>query len=215
MKYMKYMKYIKLFEELIQSKTIQELETEYTYFHLSWDNILLNNDGKTFTFIPRVPEQPFKFENSIIEDDFTKRISLGKSVIDCLYALPEDDNGSWAIYGTKETDVISTKDLFKNCPIGYGKDFKLLDWINSLHIQQQEEILLHVGELDEETGVSDLPDMYRNMFYGCVPDAIETNEYWYLKPLTMNYLGYIEQRLDYNINVYDPEVLQNIRPRFD
>lgn len=211
---MKYLIDYKLYE----NKTIKDLDNEYSYFHLSWYTYNINSDKKSFTFTPRIPTQPYGFETSIIEDDFTKRISLGKSVMDCLYALPEDYDGTWFIYGTKQTNgIISIKDRMKDCTIvGYGKDFDIIKWISTLEESEQLEINNHINSLDidlNEIGVSDLPIKYRDLFAYCVPDALETDEYWSLSEITMDYLGYIDQEGDYN--VYDDADLNKIVPKFD
>jgi hypothetical protein len=205
------MKHIKLFEELNNKKTVKEIESNYSYFHLS--QTLLNNNS-SFTFTPRVPSEVYGHEISVIEDDFTKRVSLGKTIEDCLYALPEEEYATWYIYGIKDRDIVSrdsilsVSDMFKNCPTGYGKDFRLLDWINDLPEGDKKE--LSDVDLDVTTGVSDLPVKYRDMFYGCVPDAKDNDEYWSLVPITMEYLGYIKHDLYNKVNLYDTNYLRDV-----
>jgi len=209
------MKYFKLYEQFI-NKTVQELDGIYDYFHLSWDRYYINSDNKTFTFTPRVPESPYGFQTGTREDDFTKRISLSDSIINCLNALPEAGGyETWYIYGYKGDipNIIDTKETFKNCPIGYGISFKLEEWITTLSTKEQMEINSVIGGLDT-VDISDLPIKYRDMFYACVPDANDNVEYWSLIPITMEYLGYISQEdIDDDINVYDSDDLNNIIPK--
>lgn len=210
------MKYFKLYEQI--NRNIETLDSLYDYFHLSWDRFNINSDGKTFTFTPRVPETPFNYEIGTTEDDFTKRVSMSDSIKNCLYALPEDEDGTWYIYGYKgdESKIIDTKESFKNCPVGYGKDFKFEEWISTLSPIEQDEINKHIKDLDK-VDTSDLPIKYRDMFYACVPDANENVEFWSLNPITMDFLGYIssyDEDTETHVNVYDTEVLRNLTPKF-
>ena len=176
------------------------ISDDYKYFHLSWDRFVIDKDGETFTFTPRVPTYPYGWESGSIEDDFTPRVSLSSSIIGCLDALPDDYDGTWYVYGTKQSkDIISVQDYFEACPEGYGRNFNLRNWINSLPQEDQYAIKDYSEHLDLElsgTGtwginVSDLPPNYRDLFYACVPDALQHDEYWSLEPITMDYLGYI------------------------
>ena len=176
------------------------ISDDYNYFHLSWNRFVIDKDGETFTFTPRVPENPFGWMNGSIEDDFTPRVSLSPTVKGCLEALPDDSDGRWYVYGTKQTDnIVSVRDYFEACPDDYGTAFNLRTWIESLPQEDQYAIKNYSEHLDMElsgTGtwginVSDLPLQYRDMFYGCVPDAMQHDEYWSLEPITMDYLGYI------------------------
>lgn len=165
-----------------------------------------------FTFIPRVPETPYGYEFGTIEDDFTKRVSLSDSIINCLYALPESGGSDYYyIYGYKgdDSNIINTRDTFKNCPLGYGKNFNLNAWITNLSVESQKEIQDSIVGLDI-VNISDLPIKYRDMFYGCVPDANDNIEYWSLKPITMDYLGVIDTDENEDLNIYDPKDLNKI-----
>jgi len=181
------------------------ISDDYKYFHLSWDRFVINQDGETFTFTPRVPEYPFGWMSGSIEDDFTPRVSLSSTVKGCLDSLPDDDDGRWYVYGTKQTDnIISVRDYFEACPDDYGRSFEMIKWINSLPEEDQLIIKNYdspwtgrdLSEIDfsekyAEINVSDLPPKYRDMFYACVPDALQHDEYWSLEPITMDYLGHI------------------------
>ena len=184
---------------------LSTISDDYKYFHLSWDRFVINQDGETFTFTPRVPEYPFGWMSGSIEDDFTPRVSLSSTVKGCLEALPEDSDGRWYVYGTKQTDnIISVRDYFEACPDDYGRSFEMIKWINSLPEEDQLIIKNYdspwtgrdLSEIDfsekyAEINVSDLPPKYRDLFYGCVPDAMQHDEYWSLEPITMDYLGYV------------------------
>lgn len=209
------MKYLKMFENF--NRNVKNLDSIYDYFHISWDRYNINDDGKTFTFTPRVPETPYGYEIGTIEDDFTPRVSLSDSIINCLYALPESGGDDYYyIYGYKGdvSNIINTRDTFKNCPIGYGEDFKLNDWITTLPLKSQKEIQDSIKGLDI-INISDLPTKYRDMFYGCVPDANTNVEYWSLNPITMDYLGVINTYENNDLNIYDPKDLNTIIPKKD
>tara|TARA_R110001592_G_scaffold11793_2_gene57691 strand:- start:2829 stop:12416 length:9588 start_codon:yes stop_codon:yes gene_type:complete len=181
------------------------ISDDYNYFHLSWDRFVIDKDGKSFTFTPRVPEYPFGWMSGSIEDDFTPRVSLSSTVKGCLDALPDDEDGRWYVYGTKQTDnIVSVRDYFEACPDDYGRSFEMIKWINSLPEEDQLIIKNYdspwtgrdLSEIDfsekyAEINVSDLPPKYRDMFYACVPDALQHDEYWSLEPITMDYLGYL------------------------
>lgn len=179
---------------------LSTISDDYKYFHLSWGRFVINQDGETFTFTPQLPTYPFGYQSGSIEDDFTPRVSLSSSVKGCLDALPDDDDGTWYVYGTKQVDnIISVRDYFESCPEDYGTNFNLKTWIKSLPQEDQYIIKDYSEYLDMELSgranwginVSDLPPKYRDLFYACVPDALEHDEYWSLEPITMDYLGYI------------------------
>ena len=185
---------------------LETISDDYKYFHLSWDHFVIDEDGETFTFTPRIPMYPYGYETGTFEDDFTPRVSLSSSIMGCLDALPDDYDGTWYVYGTKQAkDIIFVQDYFDSCPDGYGRDFNMLTWISSLSREEQDEIKNHLypnvdWDWDDDTYLewgeqmitpADLPPKYRDLFYACVPDALQHDEYWSLEPITMDYLGYI------------------------
>ena len=185
---------------------LETISDDYKYFHLSWDHFVIDEDGETFTFTPRIPMYPYGYETGTFEDDFTPRVSLSSSIMGCLDALPDDYDGTWYVYGTKQVkDIIFVQDYFDSCPDGYGRDFNMLTWISSLSREEQDEIKNHLypnvdwdwdGDTYLEWGEqmitpANLPPKYRDLFYACVPDALQHDEYWSLEPITMDYLGYI------------------------
>lgn len=150
-----------------------------------------------------------------IEDDFTERVSLSNSIINCLYALPEsggDDNYYIYGYNGDSSNFVNTRESFKKCPLGYGKDFDLNKWISTLPLVVRKEIQTMKDNTDI-FNISDLPIKYRDKFYACVPDANENYEYWSLEPITMDYLGVINPYDNENLNIYNPKDLNNIVPK--
>lgn len=87
-----------LFEELYrpdQKISGTELKRMFNYFHLSSQFL-----GDQFTFTPRIPRCPMQFE-----DNFTPRVSLGKTIKNCQKAL-EDLRaiGTFVYAGDKKKD---------------------------------------------------------------------------------------------------------------
>lgn len=69
---------------------VSQVEETFKYFHLSSTKL---NGNEPFTFTKRVPKNPFEHDGRVIEDDFTKRISLAtriKDATDALNATPTD-----------------------------------------------------------------------------------------------------------------------------
>lgn len=172
--------YLKYFENFINEDNnfiyIKDVEKEYDYFHISTTKL-----DEMFTFTARVPNMPYKDSNNcVIEDDFTKRISLAKNIQNCLDAITDEDVDGYYVYGVKENDYDIQKilDISKSsCPLNYGIDFNLTEW------------LCDNGIDDEYNIPSELPEYLKKQFYGCVPDVNETGEFWYLSDLTMRYIG--------------------------
>jgi len=181
--------------------TIDKAESEYKYFHLSYKK-LLNNDG-TFIFTAKVPNNPYQNNNSVIEDDFTARVSLSNSIDNCLKGV-DDSTRLFYVYGvdlyndkTDDIDIINIKQQQQKCPNSinnkYGVKFDLNVWISSLEKDEIKEIRkslkLNIFNKLNVKRPSDLPEKYKKKFYSCVPDADISNELWSLKDLKMDYLG--------------------------
>lgn len=171
------MKHLKTFyenkEEFELTKTIEE---KFDFFHISTNKL-----GNQFVFTAKVPDNPFLDSNQdVIEDNFTKRVSLSQTIKGCLDAITDEDVDGYYIYGVKKENII-TKYLFDlsstKCPIGYNTDFTLRNWLGVNRIP------------GEYYSPSDLPVYAKSMFYGCVPDISITGEYWYLADLQMSYVG--------------------------
>jgi hypothetical protein len=135
---------------------------------------------------------------------------------------------------------LNLKTMLNSCPVingeKYGTDFNLHDWIASLTNEQYSEIqsLLYddlikntpnlknsilSDEIDVQEFVyspSSLPEKYKKLFYACVPDADDTNEFWSLKNLKMDYLGEFSSIHDAFINLQikkddeTPNAIKNI-----
>lgn len=197
--------------------TEKDIENIYKYFHLSSKRLDGNNE-ETFKFTKRKPRDPYEDGNGdIIEDDFTKRVSLGSSIIDCCKALPYA-GGFMYLYAidlkkdnSDNIETLSMKDMLKHCPVGYGEMFDMKDWILNLLPEEDRNIILKhlkskypdINLYDVENYDSDdisfihpgmLPEKYKKMFYACVPDADRTNEFWTLDNIEMQYIG------EYNID---------------
>ena len=171
-KYVKSFDSFKLYEKLIPTKLI---EAEYDFFHISTVKL-----GDSFVFTPRIPNMPYTDGSDIIEDDFTKRISLATTITGCLDAITDEEVDGYYIYAVKKTemDLKHLLDLSTvKCPDGYNTDFVLSDWLAKNGID------------GKYSSPKQLPDGIRELFYGCVPDHNTTGEYWYLNDLKMKYLG--------------------------
>ena len=171
------MKYIRTFK-LFESESVKDIENEFDFFHISTKKL-----GNTFLFTPRVPYNPYVDRNwHVIEDNFTERISLSKTVKGCLEGITDEDVDGYYIYAIKkqDMDIKYLVDLSKiETPTGYGVDFKLWNWLE------------YNGYSTIYKSPKELPDDLRKIFYGCVPDCNITGEHWYLKPLKMEYIGEI------------------------
>ena len=172
-------KYVKSFKDFNLNENLKStrlIEREYDFFHIS-SNML----GDYFTFTPRIPNMPFRDENNnIIEDNFTKRISLSKTIKNCLDAITDEEVDGYYIYGIKklEMNLKYLLDLSSiKFPDGYDVDFNLNDWLSNN------------GIANKYNSPAQLPENIRILFYGCVPDCNITSEYWYLDKLKMEYIG--------------------------
>lgn len=162
------MKILKLFEEYVKTKNsyiipIKDLENIYRYFHISRSK-LLDGDGESFTFTTKKPDEPFRDDDfKVIEDDFTKRISLGDTINGCLDSIHNGDyEEELYLYGIDlksksddDIDVVDLHSMMKKCPITkgkkYGADFNLKDWLNNLTENQYKELQkLHLQKLIDE-----------------------------------------------------------------
>ena len=171
---MKYIKKFKIYENL----KVTDIEQEFDFFHISTKKL-----GDTFLFTPRIPDTPFTDSyDDIIEDNFTERVSLAKTIKGCLDAINDEDVDGYYIYAIKKQDM-DLKYLVdlskKETPIGYGVDFKLSSYT----------LINNKGNMYNSP--KDLPYDLRKQFYGCVPDCNITGEYWYLNHIKMEYIGEI------------------------
>lgn len=174
--------YIKQYKDFIREKFIvtKVVEDEYDFFHISTTKL-----GKDFIFSARVPDMPFTDENGdIIEDNFTKRVSLATTIQGCLDAITDEEADGYYVYGVKKQEMdlkylLDLSTIKSPGPDGYNYDsnFTLMDWCGYNNIEYKY------------SSPNDLPDNYKNKFFGLVPDCNITGEFWYLKDLKMKYLG--------------------------
>ena len=102
---MKYIKKFKIYENL----KVTDIEQEFDFFHISTKKL-----GDTFLFTPRIPDTPFTDSyDDIIEDNFTERVSLAKTIKGCLDAINDEDVDGYYIYAIKKQGNMynSPKDL--------------------------------------------------------------------------------------------------------
>lgn len=151
-----------------------ELENMYKYFHISEDYLIENDDDKTFTFHSRIPNQPFTdYDQNIIEDDFTPRVSIAPSIKMCLHALPDEgDSEQLYLYGvdlkndtSDDIETVNLKSMIDRCPVvdgeKYGEDFNLSGWLEALELEQYREI----QKWFYEKTVKDVPDIKGEVKY--------------------------------------------------
>lgn len=197
--------YTLLFEEaqnlLTAGDTITEDEAKhwFKYFHLSPTEY-------TDTFNPRIPtntKMATDVNGDIIEDDFTRRISLAPSI---MAARASGARGRY-VYAcdvrevrTDDIDVIELSDYKEKCPIDYpkkgmktGNTFKdilhnLVAWTKNLPEEEAYKPDLWKTALDPKkyrSGAPLSPDMlqqsYKTQFKYCVPTM--TKEKWAEQPL--------------------------------
>ncbi len=182
--------------------SVERAESIFKFFHLS-ANFL---DREVFTFTPRIPDTPFEDDHgAIIEDDFTKRISLAPTIKDALNAIAH--NPPLYVYAVdfKETssddvDVIDVSQFdgpsYKT-PEGkeqrYNINFTLGDYIEDRG--GKETVVVNpshhaIGNYwGNSFGPKKLKKPYKDEFRYAVPDARSTHEAWSLQPITMVYLG--------------------------
>lgn len=139
---------------------------------------MIDNDS-TFVFNAKVPKYPFRDDDGrVIEDDFTKRISLCKTINDCLQAIEGVfNNKKYYLYGIDlkssekdNIDVINLSNMLDKCPVinsdNYGEDFNMADWLDSLSNEDFYEIeKMLIDELKNDGGINpdDLIDIYKDL----------------------------------------------------
>jgi hypothetical protein len=159
------------------------LNNLFKVFHIS--SRLLN--PKKFTFTPRIPSNPFEDGRDRIEDDFTKRISLGPTIEKCIEALSGLDEmaflyaADFRLIPDDDVEVIKLATVYfptcvKNLSTSsnrYGsKGYKLAHFLDYKGIESEEW--------------QEIKEKYMK---GCVPDSKTTKEMWSLKPVSMHYIG--------------------------
>lgn len=182
----------------------RELSKVFDYFHVS-EHKLSKDDF--FVFSPRRPRFPYTDgEGNVIEDNYTKRISVAPTVEDALDALQGmlDTVSGWGhLYaGIGSTDAEAE---IENCPstddMDYGPEFELSRWlkqkldageIDPPASEELEQWLKQPALKRSIKSPAKLPDHLAKEFEHCVPDADETHEQWLQKPTKLIYLGEVE-----------------------
>lgn len=203
--------YIGKISKLIKTDaaTFKELEDIFKYFHLSSQE--LNMGSEKFTFTPRIPREPMEEE-----DNFTPRVSLGKTIDECIVALDFNSIGLY-VYAVDlkdksedDVDLFSTKERFPSCPSGpesnkYGPKFNMYKYIRYKYRKDMEKLGIDadtessmysnvgkfVGLEDTKERLFGTGTRIPKEFKGCVPDAEKTDEMWSTKDITMYYIGRI------------------------
>lgn len=177
----------------IQNKKLEEL---FGYFHLSANQ--LHGNSRTFTFNPRVPKYPFEDDDhSVIEDDFTPRISLATTIRDAVDALSTEKGDKYFVYACDvesrvddDIDAIPLNLQFRQCiqddKLGYeyGENYFF-----SKFLKKHKKELGDPFPEDVYSSPKMLPNKLKNKWTACVPDAGRTNEYWSIKDTRMYYIG--------------------------
>jgi len=172
---------------------VSRLEELFRFFHLS--SLNLHKNKTTFTFNPRVPRSPYEDDNGhVIEDDFTKRISLSTTIGDAVISIPDADVGTKLyVYACDvesrfddDIDAIQLSLEFGRCKEElssaqnpYGQIFNLNKFLKRKKIKNAD--VIHTP--------SQLSPKIKSMFTACVPDSYENNEYWSTKDTKMYYIG--------------------------
>jgi len=179
--------------KVIQKSYLEEL---FRFFHLS--TIKLHKKDDTFTFNPRIPKNPFEdADGYVIEDDYTKRISLATTINDAIEAIGEPTVTHYHVYACDvesklddDIDAISLKMQLGRCDADlstadnkYGRDFDMYKYLKRNVLSPDKY------RPEKSIGPKDLPPRHKQKFFGCVPDADEHNEYWSIRDTTMYYIG--------------------------
>lgn len=195
---------------------VSQVEEIFKYFHLSAKKL---NGNKPFTFTKRVPKSPFENDGRVIEDDFTKRISLATRIKDATDALSGVYSDFFYVYAADvesrvgdDVRAIPLDLKFQICKdnldmedneYGQGYDFRkfLTKYSDNPKLNKTLDKWKKGknGVYFEDYGLEDiiyspkqLPPELRKKWYACVPDALETNEYWGLEDTKMYMLGTYE-----------------------
>jgi len=175
-----------------KTATIDEVQKYFNHFHLSRKFL----GEPTFTFTPRIPPEPFiDNQGNVIEDDFTKRISLDADIEDARDAIKDYGATYYYVYATQQDkNIYDIETNMPNCPKNppkeYGDKFNMVKWLRKNEPQELPRIKKEKG-FTYNLAPSNLAPEIKKQFKGCVPDSNETHEEWSLKPLTMIFIGTI------------------------
>jgi len=180
-----------------KTATIDEVQQHFTHFHLSRTFL----GEPTFTFTPRVPPEPFiDKEGNVIEDNFTKRISLAADIEDARDAISDYGATYYYIYATQKTKDIdpveyNLPNCSKNPPKEYGENFNMKKWLNKNQPQELFTLKTKRGHILNLSPAVLSPNI-KQKFAGCVPDSNKTHEEWSLTKLGMVFIGTIGETGD-------------------
>jgi hypothetical protein len=197
---------------------VTQVEEIFKYFHLSANKL---NGNQPFTFTKRVPKYPFENDGRVIEDDFTPRISLATRIKDATDALSGTSTDFYYVYAADvesrvgdDVKAIPLDLKFQKCKQNldtednkYGPTYDFKKFIrqysdnpklNKIVDKMKKNMSGGWGDVDylnpEKLVYSpaQLPPELKKKWYACVPDALETNEYWGLEDTRMYLLGTYE-----------------------
>lgn len=148
------------------------------YYHLQLaKNGTLPKPPHSLILKPQVPNNLFvDYNDDVIEDWFTPRVCLAATIEDAIAGLTVPST-YYDVYRTVQdlqleqphTSGPSTPEM------SYGESFVMNDWLD------------YESEQDEDFEVTE--SWLQEQFAWCVPDADETNEYWSLVPVRVEYQG--------------------------
>ena len=195
---------------------VAQVEEIFKYFHLSANKL---NGNQPFTFTKRVPKYPFENDGRVIEDDFTPRISLATRIKDATDALSGTSTDFYYVYAAdvesrvgddvkaipldlkfqKCKQNLDTEDNkygptydFKKFIRQYSDNPKLNKTLDKWKKTKNDPFFKNYGAEDIVYSPAQLPPELKKKWYACVPDALETNEYWGLEDTRMYLLGTYE-----------------------
>lgn len=197
---------------------VEEVEEIFKYFHLSTTRL---NGNEPFTFTKRVPKHPFENDGRVIEDDFTPRISLATRIKDATDALGGTVTDFYYVYAADvesrvgdDVKAIPLDLKFQKCKQNldtednkYGPTYDFKKFIRQYSDNPKLNKIVNKTKKQISSGYSyddgwdaerliyspaQLPSELKKKWYACVPDALETNEYWGLEDTRMYLLGTYE-----------------------
>jgi len=158
---------------------ISEATKRYKWYHVSQTDL-----GDEFTFTPRQPRFPMRgMGGSVIEDDFTPRVSWAPCISDAINALGGSIKKSsiFYVYATNRLPgEVDVEENFLDAPSSpdneYGPAFSVGEFIDYAEDEGWSEAMLRSPPESKHSVIRALK--------GQVPDAPETHEYWATKPVT-------------------------------
>lgn len=202
----------------------QDVTRLFKWVHLS-ANRLGGDRQNMFTFTPRIPLTPSSDRlGDVVEDDFTRRISVAPTISQAAKALGSDYLSGFWVYAVDlredGTDDVAAIDLSQTLPdcdtdLSYedvtgtmqtysddGAEYKLSDWLEQV--------------TDEEySAPSEMPPDLQKSWQGCVPDAYKTEEHWLTSPTPFVLLGRLVMNGSKNFVNLTPWAIEELRDYHD